>query len=69
MYNLSVIHRESKRLGRVLVAEFVDGVQFVTEEIIEEGNRWPNIEVRTTWDSNIIWVVPPNEGTIAVYED
>ncbi|GJV27694.1 hypothetical protein Tco_1384142 [Tanacetum coccineum] len=29
---------------RVLVAEFVDGEQFVTEEIIKEGNRWPSIE-------------------------
>ncbi|GKB94486.1 hypothetical protein Tco_0980623 [Tanacetum coccineum] len=39
------VNRESKRLDRVLVAEFVDGEQFVTEEIIKEGNRWPNIEV------------------------
>ncbi|GJS85354.1 retrovirus-related pol polyprotein from transposon TNT 1-94 [Tanacetum coccineum] len=30
---------------RVLVAELVDGEQFVTEEIIEERNRWPNIEI------------------------
>ncbi|GJY98854.1 hypothetical protein Tco_0516284 [Tanacetum coccineum] len=54
---------------RVLVAEFVDGEQFVTEEIIEEGNRWPNIEVRTTWDRKIIRAASPNGGTIAVYED
>ncbi|GJS02198.1 hypothetical protein Tco_0318706 [Tanacetum coccineum] len=49
--------------------EFVDGEQFVTEEIIEEGNRWPNIEVRTTWDRKNIRAASPNGGTIAVYED
>nr|GEU37333.1 retrovirus-related Pol polyprotein from transposon TNT 1-94 [Tanacetum cinerariifolium] len=38
------VNRELKRLDRVLVAEFVEGEQFVTEEIIEEGNRWPNIK-------------------------
>ncbi|GKF16013.1 hypothetical protein Tco_0057475 [Tanacetum coccineum] len=63
------VNRESKRLDRVLVAEYVDGEQFVTEEIIEEGNRWPNIEVRTTWDRKIIRVASPNGGMIAVYED
>ncbi|GJX98357.1 hypothetical protein Tco_0355376 [Tanacetum coccineum] len=36
---------QNKRLNRVLVAEFVSGEQFVTEEIIEEWNRWPNIEI------------------------
>nr|GEZ67358.1 hypothetical protein [Tanacetum cinerariifolium] len=38
------VNHESKRLDRVVVTEFVDGEQFVTEEIIEEGNHWPNIE-------------------------
>ncbi|GJW65985.1 hypothetical protein Tco_0117869 [Tanacetum coccineum] len=31
-------------MSRVLVAEFVDGELFVTKEIIDEGNRWPNIK-------------------------
>ncbi|GKF14019.1 hypothetical protein Tco_0055481, partial [Tanacetum coccineum] len=48
------VNHESKGLDRVLVAEFIDGEQFVTEEIIEEENRKPNIEVRTTWDRKII---------------
>ncbi|GJW33807.1 hypothetical protein Tco_0053839, partial [Tanacetum coccineum] len=34
------VNRESKRLDRVLVVEIV-----VTEEIIEEGNRWSSIEI------------------------
>ncbi|GKC35112.1 hypothetical protein Tco_1047496 [Tanacetum coccineum] len=63
------VNRESKGLDGVLVAKFVDGEQFVTEEIIEEGNRWPNIEVRTTWDRKIIRAASPNEGMIAVYKD
>ncbi|GKB55854.1 hypothetical protein Tco_0912040 [Tanacetum coccineum] len=48
------VNHESKGLDRVLVAEFIDGEQFVTEEIIEEENRKPNIKVRTTWDRKII---------------
>nr|GEV33904.1 hypothetical protein [Tanacetum cinerariifolium] len=53
---------------RVLVVELIDGEQFVTEEIIEEGNRWPNIEVRITWDRKIIRAASSSGGTIAVYE-
>ncbi|GJX09828.1 hypothetical protein Tco_0199687 [Tanacetum coccineum] len=45
------------------------GEQFVTEEIIEEGNRWPNIEVRTTLDRKIIRAASLNRGTIAEHED
>ncbi|GKB57494.1 hypothetical protein Tco_0913680 [Tanacetum coccineum] len=63
------LNRGSKRLYRVLVAEFIDGEQFVTEEIIEEENCWPNIEVRTTWDRKIIRAASLNGGTITVYED
>ncbi|GJR17812.1 hypothetical protein Tco_0966339 [Tanacetum coccineum] len=33
------VNRESKRLDGVLVAEFKDGKQFVTEEIIKGWNR------------------------------
>ncbi|GJW03164.1 hypothetical protein Tco_1562020 [Tanacetum coccineum] len=63
------VNHESKRLYRVLVAEFVYGEQFVTEEIIKEGNRWPNIEVRTTWEIKIIRAASLNGGTISVYEE
>ncbi|GJX53002.1 hypothetical protein Tco_0281371 [Tanacetum coccineum] len=49
---------------RVLVTEFVDGEQFITEEIIEEGNRWPSIEVRTIWHRKIIRVASLNGGTL-----
>ncbi|GKB86907.1 hypothetical protein Tco_0959179 [Tanacetum coccineum] len=45
-----------------------DEEQFVTKEIIEEWNRWQNIEVRTTWDRKIIRDASPDGGTIAVYE-
>nr|GEV90239.1 putative ribonuclease H-like domain-containing protein [Tanacetum cinerariifolium] len=38
------VNRKSKGLDEVLVAKLIDREQFVTEEIIEEGNRWPNIE-------------------------
>ncbi|GKA76589.1 hypothetical protein Tco_0783050 [Tanacetum coccineum] len=61
------VNREMKRLDRVLVAEFVDGEQFVTEEIIEEGNRWPSIKVRTTWDRKIIRVASSNRGNRSPY--
>ncbi|GKD86393.1 hypothetical protein Tco_1357547, partial [Tanacetum coccineum] len=54
-------NRESKGLDGVIVENFVDGEQFVTEEIIEEGNRWPNIKVRTTWDRKIIRVASMEE--------
>ncbi|GKF06054.1 hypothetical protein Tco_0036722, partial [Tanacetum coccineum] len=63
------VNRESKRLDRVLVVEFIGGEQFVTEEINEEGNRWLNIEVRTRWYRNLIWAASLNRGTITVYED
>nr|GEY51552.1 hypothetical protein [Tanacetum cinerariifolium] len=33
-----------QRLDGVLVVELVDGEQFI-EEIIEEGNLWPNIKI------------------------
>nr|GEY75505.1 hypothetical protein [Tanacetum cinerariifolium] len=54
------LHQNPKWLHKrgVLVAEFVDGEQFVTKEITKEGNRWPNIEVRTTWDRKIIGLHP-----------
>ncbi|GJY45811.1 hypothetical protein Tco_0434874 [Tanacetum coccineum] len=44
------INHKSKRLDIVLVTKFVDGEQFVTEEIIKERNGWPNIEHRFTMD-------------------
>ncbi|GJY68508.1 hypothetical protein Tco_0471490 [Tanacetum coccineum] len=40
----------------VLVAEFVDGEQFVTEEIIEEGNRWPSIKIEEVRMKASQWV-------------
>ncbi|GKA51348.1 zf-CCHC domain-containing protein [Tanacetum coccineum] len=34
------------------------------KEILEEGNRWLNIEVRTTWNRKIIRAASSNGGTI-----